>query len=455
MSQLERQLSLEVPPQDEEAERGFVGGLLRYSKYLDELDAPVPVDALHHHRLRLIYATMLDLHEDDEPIDAVTVSNRMRETGRLEPAGGETELLQLIGETLTGALTNHYAGIIAAHWRRRQIIAHATEAIRDSYRLADPADVQARLETALAATASDQADAVLFDAFDVAQEIVSDIRKRKSEGRTAVGVPTGFYDLDNLTSGLVPSELFVIGARPSQGKTAIAANMMLNASDRAPVLFVSIEMSRSQIMQRMLSGMANVNSVRVRHATVDDQDIDRMKHATARLQGGKFWIADLPGANIAEVVQVARQVKRKNPKLAVVAVDYMQLIRHENRRLPRHEQVADISARLKALARSLGVCVVALSQLNRECEGRKDKRPEMSDLRESGAVEQDADVIALLHRPEFSDPNNRPGEADLIVCKVRNGPIGEVLLNFDKGTTTFRNATPRWHTSGGMTNECV
>jgi replicative DNA helicase len=430
-----------VPPQDVEAERGFVGGLLIHSKYLDELESPVPIEALHNHRLRIIYATMLDMREDSEPIDAVTMANRLKETGRLETAGGETELLALIGETMTGALTQHYAGIIIDHWKRRQIVSACTDAMREAYAMSEPSEIQARLEASMLAVEAAKADSVIFDGYDVANEVVEDIRRRKAEGRTAVGVPTGFYDLDNLTSGLVPGEMFIVGARPSQGKTALAANMLLNASQHCPVLFVSIEMGRCQIMQRMLSGMTGVNSVKVRHATVNDQDIDRMKDATARLRGGKFWIADVPGANIAEVIQVARQVKRKRPELAVVAVDYMQLVRHENRRMPRHEQVADISGRLKALARTLNVCVVALSQLNRESEGKASKRPEMSNLRESGAVEQDADVIALIHRPEFNDPQDRPGEADLIVCKVRNGPIGDVLLHFDKGTTTFKNST--------------
>jgi replicative DNA helicase len=427
-----------VAPADENAERGFVGGLLRHSKYLDEMETPVPIDAFHFHRMKIIYATMLDLREDAEPIDAVTVANRLHESGRLKDAGGETELLALVGETLTGALTQHYAEIIIDHWKRRQIIAACTDAIRSAYAAEEAEEIRRRFDAAMETVEETRADSVLFDGFDVANEVVADIRHRRTEGRSAVGVPTGFDDLDALTSGLVPSELFVVGARPSQGKTAIAANMLLHASQSVPVLFVSIEMGRSQIMQRMLSGMSDVNSIKVRHAKVTDEEIDRMQSATARLKGGRFWIADIPGANIAEVVQVARQVKRKRPELAVVAVDYMQLIRHENRKMPRHEQVADISGRLKAIARSLGVCVVALSQLNRESESRKDKRPEMSDLRESGAVEQDADVIALLHRPEFSDPQNRPGEADLIVCKVRNGPIGEVLLHFDKGTTTFK-----------------
>jgi replicative DNA helicase len=430
-----------VPPQDEEAERGFIGGLLRHSKYLDELETAVPIESLHNPRLRIIYATILDMREDNEPIDAVTVADRMRETKRLEVAGGEAELLALIGETMTGALTQHYAGIIIDHWKRRQIVSACTDAMREAYAMTDPMEIQSRLEASMQAVEAAKADAVIFDGFDVANEVVDEIRRRKSEGRTAVGVPTGFYDLDNLTSGLVPGELFIVGARPSQGKTALAANMLLHASQHCPVLFVSIEMGRCQIMQRMLSGMTGVNSVKVRHATVNDQDIDRMKDATARLRGGKFWIADVPGANIAEVVQVSRQVKRRRPDLGVVAVDYMQLIRHENRRMPRHEQVADISGRLKALARSLNVCVVALSQLNRESEGKASKRPEMSNLRESGAVEQDADVIALIHRPEFNNPEDRPGEADLIVCKVRNGPIGDVLLHFDKGTTTFKNST--------------
>lgn len=430
-----------LQPFDEDAERYFVGGLLRHFAYFDDLECPVPADAVFHPRMRTIYRAILDLAEENLPVDAVTVYDRVKANGWVREIGGEYAIPDLLAEVVTGANVQRHAEIILNHWRRRQLVAHALEAAEDARNHGDPSAIASRLESRLADIEAARADSTLFSIGDVALEVHGDVRDRKESGRTAIGVPTGFMDFDALTGGLVRGEMVVVGARPSQGKTAFASNMLRNAAEHAPVLFVSIEMSRRQIGERMLSSESNVDALAIRQAAISKSDLEALENAAQRLGLLDFMVADLPGAGIGDVLHAIRQDKRRRPGLAVVAVDYLQLIENDDRRVSRQEQVASISRRLKGVARALNVCVVALSQLNRKSEERKDKRPEMSDLRESGAVEQDADVIALLHRPEQHDPGSHPGEADLIVCKVRSGPIGEVVLHFDKRTTTFRNAT--------------
>lgn len=444
MSQLPHEGHLrQAPPHDPEAERGFVGSLLRWPKYLDELKRPVYVECLHHPRLRLIYQTMLDLREDADSIDVVTVGARMREKGQLASIGGESELDALVVDYPTGAMAQHYADIVVANWKRRTLAAAATDAVREAYGFVEPETIQANLERRLDVMADIRAESVVFDIAEVHAEVMDRVRKMRDEGRNIVGVTTGFEDLDVLTSGFVPGELVIIGARPGVGKTSFALNMLVKACQHAPVLFNSVEMRRGAIVERLLSSITNVNSIKVRHGRLSDEEIDRMHEAKARIRGGKFWLADIPHANMAEIVQVSRQVKRKVPELAVIVVDYLQLVRHEQRHLKRNEQVADISGRLKALAGTLNVCVVALSQLSREVESRAVKRPQLSDLKESGAIEQDADVVVFLHRPAAENPKERPDEADAIVAKNRNGEIGQFLLKFDKSTTTFTGAPPK------------
>jgi replicative DNA helicase len=428
-----------APPNNPEAERGFVGSLLAWPKYLDELKHPVFVECLYNPRLQIVYSAILELREDGDNIDVVTVGNRLKEKGQLEKIGGEFALPSLAADYPTGALAQRYADIIVDDWKRRSIAYAANDAVREAYQHDDPEDIQAKVIRRFDAISETRADEVVFDAGDVHDEVVRNVRKMRDEGQKLVGIRSGFDILDDLASGLVSGEMYVVGARPGVGKTSFALNALCAACEHAPVLLVSIEMRRRQLIERLISSIAGLNSIDVRHGRLSDEQIDRMHDARARIGGGKFWLADIPNANIAEITQVARQLKRKVPNLAVVAVDYLQLIRHETRGMKRQEQVADISGRLKALSGTIDVNVMALSQLNREVEGRAGKRPQLSDLRESGAIEQDADVVALIHRPDAEDPKARAGEADLIIAKNRNGPIGEATLRFDKGTTTFRN----------------
>ena len=335
---------------------------------------------------------------------------------------------------------------------QRQLIFACNEILTECYDGSnDPDDVLSSAEQRIFRILDDQGDPrkilikdILLDAFDR-------INERMENDEVISGIPTGFSDLDQKLNGLQPSELVVLAARPSMGKTALVCNIaegVAMGDQNKGVLLFSLEQSNLELAERLLCIRSQVNSHRLRAGTLDDDERKLLVHASTELSEAPLFLDDHPGRTIAQITAVARRLQRRNG-VAVVIIDYLQLIEPEDKSAPREQQIALITRRLKALAKELNVPVIALAQLNRGVEHREDKRPRLSDLRESGAIEQDADVVMFLHRAEHYNAEDRPGEADVIIAKNRNGPTDTVNLTWIKESMRFTNHSHLDEPDGG------
>jgi len=448
---LHERLARGVPVHDDDAERLLIGGALRFpERFIDLADLVTPDQFFHPHR-RAIWEAMLYLHEDGVGIDCVTVNERLAE---MAPFGKhpDYELAEMHAEAMTTANAPAWAQRIVRTFRLRTLFAHASDlAGRAAMDGADPdelleflASIEDKLESgrpSIAKTAVDIASARLRDITEI----------RKSGVRP--GVSTGFIDIDRFTGGLRPGELTVIAGRPAMGKSAFAGNVAQQVAATRPVLFVSLEMSEDDVIDRVLSSMSGVNSIYLRDVKVNDDELEQLRGARAKLGDSRLWIADAPDVTVSQIAGLARRVKHRCGDLALVVIDYLQLVSyHGARGTSREQQVSEMSRKLKLLARQLECSVMALSQLSRKCEERSDKRPMLSDLRESGAIEQDADVVGFLYREEVYHPRDESarGKAEFIVGKARKGRTGIINLTFTEDVTTFRNAAPTWQSGNGL-----
>jgi replicative DNA helicase len=439
--------ALEAPlPQNTEAERSILGAILLDNNALNAaIEKLRPEDFFHEHHRR-IYLQMIALGEAQQAIDLVTLTDQLHRRGELEASGGHAYIAQLVDGVPRVANVEHYARIVKEKSLLRGLI-HATHAIqRQAMEMEEDADaILDRAESSIFQLAEDRVRTGLVGVRDVVRENFERISQIFSEGKRITGLSTGYHQLDNLTSGLQPSELIILAARPSMGKTALALNIAENVAVRGnhPVAIFSLEMSKESLLLRLLSADAQIDSHKFRTGHLSREDGGKIPISLRRLSEAPLWIDDMGAATVTEMGAKLRRLKR-DKGLALAVVDYLQLISARGRFGNRNEEVSSITRGLKGLAKELKVPVLVLSQLTRAPE-REDRRPQLADLRESGAIEQDADVVIFIHRPNAFKPDELPEErakTELLIAKQRNGPTDRIHFVFRSTFTRFEEAAP-------------
>lgn len=433
-----------IPPQSIEAERSVLGAiLLDKDAIIKIIEILIPED-FYEERHSIIYQAMLDLFEKREPIDIVTLSENLEAKSIIKQIGGSTYLAEIVNETPSAANVVYYAGICRDKAVLRRLIQAAgtiTELGFDEE--AELADTLDKAEQSLFSISQKflknkfiSLREILPEAFDR----IDKIHKDKDTGALR-GVPSGFKDLDNKTAGFQKSDLIILAARPSMGKTSFALNLAENAAieEKIPVGIFSLEMSKEQLIERLLSSQAGVDSWKLRTGNLNDDDFPKIGYAMGVLSEAPIFIDDSAGGNIMEIRAKARRLQMEHG-LGLIIIDYLQLMegRSKNNDGNRVQEISEISRSLKGLARELNVPIIALSQLSRAVEHRDNKRPLLSDLRESGSIEQDADVVLFLYREEYYNPDtDKKGITEVLIRKHRNGPTGETELFFNPSQMRF------------------
>ncbi len=453
MDRIEQTLR-KTPPHSIEAEESVLGGILLDNTAIDRVVEAVVADDFYREAHRKIMRAMTDLNQRSEPVDLITLSESLRNRGELQDVGGASYLAELVEKVPTAANVAFYARIVREKAILRGLIETATEIATQGYE--HNANVEAFLDQAeqkIFEISERKVKPQFFRIRDLTIDSIHAIEQLYERKELVTGVPTGFTDLDKLTAGLQPSDLIIIAGRPSMGKTAFALNIATYAGMVAKigVAVFSLEMSKEQLVMRMLCGEARVDQSRVRAGSAADRDMPKLVLAASRLSEAPIYIDDTPALSILELRAKARRLKRdRESNLGLIMIDYLQLMRGSERNDSREQEISSISRSLKALAKELHLPVIALSQLNRQVESRGDKRPGMADLRESGAIEQDADLIAFLYRPYVYDKTAEERAAEVIVGKQRNGPTDTVQLTFMNEYTRFENRAPEEvHYPGG------
>jgi replicative DNA helicase len=432
-----------VPPHSIEAEEAVIGGILVDNTAVDRVLELVMPDDFYREPHRKIMSAIIDLNTRMEPVDLVTLADALKSRNELQDVGGATYLAELVERVPTSANVGYYARIIKDKSVLRQLIRTTSEIAMRCYEAS--ADVENFLDDAehrVYAIAERKTRPSFFRVRDIVVESMKAVEQLYERRELVTGVPSGFTDLDRKTAGLQPGDLVIVAGRPSMGKTALALNIAEHAALEAKtgVAVFSLEMSKEQLVFRLLCSEARVDQSKVRAGFAAERDYPKLAIAAERLAEAPIYIDDTPALGVLELRAKARRLKReREANLGVIVVDYLQLMRGITSD-SREQEISSISRSLKALAKELSVPVVALSQLNRQVESRADKRPVMADLRESGAIEQDADVILFLYRPWVYDPKNADErEAEIIIGKQRNGPTGTVPLTFFAEFTRFEN----------------
>ena len=436
-----------VPPQNLEAERAVLGAILMDNETVYTVMEILEPPAFYQPSHRLIFSTMLDLSERGEPIDIVTLVDRLRSAGSLDKAGGPDYIPTLADEVPTSAGVANYAKIVKEKAVLRNLIETSTEIVQDCFEA--PGDVDQLLDEAerrIFAISEERIRSGFLSMKEIVKSSFKTIESLYEKKEHLTGVPTGFADIDELTSGFQPSDLIIIAGRPSMGKTAFCLNVAQYASmnKKLTVAVFSLEMAKEQLVMRMLCSEARIDAHRLRSGFLGQTDWPKLSTAAGRLADASIYIDDTPALSSMEMRAKTRRLKA-DKGLDLVIVDYLQLMSGRSTRSDNREQeISEISRSLKALAKELGVPVVALSQLNRGVESRMDKRPILADLRESGAIEQDADVIIFIYRDEiYNKESMEKGIAEIIIGKQRNGPVGMRKLTWLDKYTRFEDLTTR------------
>ena len=436
-----------VPPQNIEAEQSVLGAILIENTALYKAIEIIGIDDFYKEAHKKIFLSMIELNEKNEAIDLVTLTEYLRKKNELDSVGGATYLSLLANTVPTAANIKYHSKIIYEKALLRNLINTATEIV--SYGYENSRDIEELLDYAENAIfrISEKKIRPSFSAIkDIIKDSFETIERLSEKKERITGIPTGFYDLDMLTSGFQPSDLIIVAGRPSMGKTALCLCIAQHAGIEKgqPVAIFSLEMAKEQLVIRMLCAEARVDSHKLRSGFLAKSDWPRLTTAAGRLSEAPIFIDDSPGTSVLEMKAKARRLKAEHG-LSLIVVDYLQLMsgRGERRRGgpdTREQEISEISRSLKALAKELSVPVIALSQLNRAVESRQDKRPLLSDLRESGAIEQDADVILFIYREEvYKQTEENKGVAEIIIGKQRNGPVGIVKMAFIDKYTRFEN----------------
>jgi replicative DNA helicase len=446
--------SLKVPPHSQEAEQAVLGGLMLDNEAWDAVaDRLADVD-FYRHDHRLIFRAIAELAERNTPFDVVTLSERLEARGELAEAGGLPYLGMLARDTPSAANIRAYADIVRERSVLRQLISVGTQ-IADSGFNSEGRESRELL---------DEAEQKVFEIAEQGARARQGFRPMRALMRSTVehiemlyerddpitGLPTGYGEFDEMTSGLQGGDLIIVAGRPSMGKTSFAMNVAEYAAlkQRHPVAVFSMEMPGEQLSLRLLSSLGRINQQRLRTGRLEDDDWPRFTSAVSMLSEAQMFIDDSPALSPTEVRARARRLMREHKQLGLIVIDYLQLMQVPGSAENRTTEISEISRSLKALAKELSVPVVALSQLNRSLEQRPNKRPVMSDLRESGAIEQDADLICFIYRDEvYHEDSPDKGTAEIIIAKQRNGPIGTVRLTFLGQYTRFENYVPEVYSS--------
>ncbi|ACL22923.1 primary replicative DNA helicase [Desulfitobacterium sp. LBE] len=431
-----------VPPHNLEAEQSVLGALMLDPEVGSSVFEVVQPEDFYRDNHRQIFLALRDLFEKGDPIDLVSVAESLRQSGRLEQIGGIATISQIARSVPSAVNCEYYARIVAEKSLLRQLIRSSGQIAEKGY---EPGEAATSLLEEAEKMIMDLSQRQVKDGFESIRNILLNtfekIEALYANKGSLTGIPTFFTELDRMTSGWQPSDLIVIAARPSMGKTALVLNMAQNAAVRGkvPVALFSLEMSKEQLVQRMLCSEAMVDQQRVRTGDLLDTDWPKLTRAVGPLSEAEIFIDDTVGISLAELRSKARRLKMEHG-LGLIVIDYLQLMSLGRRAESRQQEVAQISRGLKGIARELNVPVIALSQLNRGVEQRQDKRPIMSDLLESGAIEADADVISFIYRDEYYNPeSDKKGIAEIIIAKHRNGPVGSVELGYLKEFTKFVN----------------
>lgn len=430
-----------LPPQDLEAESGVLGSMLLENTTIDDVIGLVDPEHFYRAANEILCRAIFEMWSAGTSVDAITVEDHLRASGELDKVGGLDAILHALGSVPHAANARHYADIVKDRSRARRLLEHAQETQRECYRGAGSDAMLAAAESRVLAIGEDKAAQEARPASELAARRLADIDRMKATG-VVPGIRSGWRDVDDITCGFKGGQLVVLAARPSMGKSAYAIQLASSVSDLhgLPSLFISLEMGGDEVGGRLMSLLSGVEYYRhsdPRRLTRSDQELLGEAQATLR-DRAPILVDDTPTMTMTKIGSAVRR-HRARSSVGLLVVDYIQLIDSPPSRDSRQEVVAQISRGLKVLARDLGIPVVALSQLNRKAEEREDHRPRMSDLRETGAIEQDADAVILLHRPEYYDPNDQPNIAEVIVAKNRNGPTGTAKLVFHKGCMRFDN----------------
>ena len=410
-------------PANVDAERAVLGSILLKPDVCDDIALIIKADDFADESHQVLYGHLLELHDSGKRIDATIVLERLRTQGDLERIGGVAAIAEFL-----------------------EAVPHAAHAVHASD---EPRELVSRAESRIFQILEHRSSAEARPIQAVLEEVMIRMDARMKHEHALGGVETGFTDLDSLCGGLHNSELIILAARPSMGKTAFAMNVAEHVAIAAkqPALFVSLEMACLELADRLLCSSAQVNGHRLRNGTISQEDRRRLVQKSAEISSSPLYIDDTPGRTLTEIAAVARRLKRKQG-LSLIVIDYLQLIEPDNPRDPRQEQVAKIARRLKTMSRELDIPVLCLAQLNRQAEASRDNRPRLNHLRESGAIEQDADVVMFVHREEYyqttdEDRERVKGQAEIIIAKQRNGPIGDVKLLWQSDFTRFVNLEHR------------
>lgn len=444
-AKLVRPTAVKVPPHSIDAEQSVLGGLMLDSRAWDQVADRIREADFYRNEHRLIFRTMTKLVEQSTPIDVLTVSESLRALHELEQAGGEVYLFELANNTPTAANITAYADIVRERAVLRQLISAANDIADNAFNaqgrsIVELLDAAERSVFSISEQGSRTEGPVNIKAF--LAKTMDKIDTLFHATNPITGMPTGYHDFDEMTSGLQPSDLVIIAGRPSMGKTVLGINIAEHVAikSRAPVLIFSMEMPGEAIVMRMLSSLCRIDQLRIRTGKLTDEDWPRISSTVSMLSDAPLFIDDTPALSPAELRARARRVAKEHGQLGVIVVDYLQLMQIPGYGENRTAEISEISRSLKTLAKELKVPVIALSQLNRGLEQRADKRPVMSDLRESGAIEQDADLILFIYRDEVYNENSPDkGTAEIIIAKQRNGPIGKIRLTFMGQYTCFEN----------------
>ena len=437
-------------PANVDAERAVLGSILLKPDVCDDVALVVRPEDFHDESHQIIYRHLLDLHDGGKRVDATILHERLRTKGDFDRVGGIPAIADIVAAVPHAAHAAHYAQIVRDKSMLRSLIDASTDILRDAYDSVDePRELLSRAESKIFEILEHRSSAEAKQIDAVLEAVMVRMDARMKHEHALGGVETGFTDLDSLCGGLHNSELIILAARPSMGKTAFAMNIAEHVaiSTRQPVLFVSLEMACLELADRLLCSAAQVNGHRLRNGTISQEDRKRLVQKSAEISSAPLFIDDTPGRTLTEIAAVARRLKRRQG-LALVVIDYLQLIEPDNPRDPRQEQVARIARRLKMMSRELDIPVLCLAQLNRQAEVSRDNKPRLNHLRESGAIEQDADVVMFVHREEYyqttdEDRERVKGQAEIIIAKQRNGPIGDIKLLWQHDFTRFVNLEHR------------
>jgi replicative DNA helicase len=440
-----------VPPHNLDAEISVVGAMLLSRDAIAEVSEIVGPEDFYRGAHRTMFEAIRGLYDRGEPADAITLADELQSRGTLEDVGGAVGIADITAAVPTAANALYYAKIVAEHSLRRRLVDAGTHITRLGYSQTE--DVE---------EAVDEAESLVYrlaqsgrvSEFTLMKDLVTRgfelIEKLHDNNSAITGLPTGFHDLDELTAGLQPSNLVILAARPAMGKSTLVTNIAANVAVelRKPVVLFSLEMSQMEVVQRLLAAEARIDSKRLSTGRLEDAHWIDLSRAVGRLAEAPLFIDDTPGINLMEIRSKCRRLKQQHG-LDLVIVDYLQLMQAHRRADNRVQEVAEMSRGLKILAKELDVPVVALSQLSRRPEDRTDRRPQLADLRESGSIEQDADIVAFIYRDEVYNPDSgHQGEAELIISKHRNGPTKTINLVFHAAKMRFTSASKRPPTPG-------